>query len=216
LASGKPDAARDSLRETIRVLPESAEAYWQLGRIEQALGDAGAVRSFEGAATKPAVAGLARLYAIIGQAYHAQFELEGAASAYRQRMRIAPNDRNAHFDLAEIYRAQDKLDEALAEYLAAALLDPTSAKTLTMIGQVQAAAGRDEEAVAMLRRAVALDAAQLDARYGLSRALLRLGRAEEAQQELRIFEQAQAKAMDEQRRQFRDNQQKIDEVLKGR
>ena len=34
--------------------------------------------------------------------------------------------------------------------------------------------------------------------------------------ELSAFEQAQAKAMDEQRRQFRDNQQKIDDVLKTR
>ena len=214
IASGKPDAALESLRETLRVMPESAEAYWQIGRIEQALGDAGAVRSFERAATKPVVAGLARLYAIIGLAYHAQFDLDGAAKAYRQRVRVAPNDRDAHFDLAEVYRGQDNLDEARVEYLAAAWLDPTHAKTFGMLGQVEAAAGRDEEAVAMLRRAVTLDAGLLEARYGLSRALLRLGRTEEAQQELRAFEAAQAKAMDEQRRQFRDNQQKIDEVLK--
>jgi tetratricopeptide (TPR) repeat protein len=178
------------------------------------MGDADAVRSFERAATKPVVAGLARLYAIVGQACHAQFDLDGAANAYRQRVRIAPNDRHAHFDLAEVYRAQDKLDEARVEYLAAALLDPTSATTFGMLGQVEAAAGRDEVAVAMLRRAVALDAGLLEARYALSRALLRLGRSEEAQQELSAYEQAQAKAMDEQRRQFRDNQQKIDEVLK--
>jgi tetratricopeptide (TPR) repeat protein len=175
IASGKPDEALESLRETLRVMPESAEAYWQVGRIEQALGDADAVRSFERAATKPVVAGLARLYAIIGQASHAQFDFDGAAKAYRQRVRIAPNDRDAHFDLAEVYRGQDKLDDARVEYLAAALLDPASAKTFGMLGQVEAAAGRDEEAVAMLRRAVTLDAGLLEARYALSRALLRLG-----------------------------------------
>ena len=216
IASGKPESAIESLRETIRELPESGEAYWQLGRIGQALGDADAVRSFERAATKPVVAGMARLYAIIGQAHHAQFNLDPAAEAYRRRARIAPNNANAHFDLGEVYRAQDKLDEALVEYLAAALIDPTSAKTFGMLGQVEAAAGRDEQAVVMLRRAIALDAGLLEARYALSRALLRLGRTEEAQQELRAFEQAQAKAMEEQRRQFLDNQQKIDQVLKGR
>jgi tetratricopeptide (TPR) repeat protein len=216
IASGKPDAALESLRETLRVMPESAEAYWQVGRIEQALGDANAVRSFERAATKPVVAGLARLYAIVGQAHHAQFDLDGASKAYRQRVQIAPNDRDAHFDLAEVYRGQDKLAEARVEYLVSALLDPTHAKTFGMLGQVEAAAGRDEEAVVMLRRAVTLDAGLLEARYALSRALLRLGRTEEAQQELQAFEAAQAKAMDEQRRQFRDNQQKIDEVLKAK
>jgi tetratricopeptide (TPR) repeat protein len=216
VASGKLDAALESLRQTVRELPESAEAHWQLGRVEQALGDPDAVKSFERAATKPVVAGLGRLYAIIGQAYHAQFDLEGAASAYQQRVRIAPNDRDAHFDLAEVYRAQDKLDEARVEYLAAALIDPANAKTFGMIGQVDAADGRDEEAIVMLRRALSLDAGLLEARYGLSRALLRLGRAEEAQQELRAFEAAQAKAMDEQRRQFLDNQQKIDDVLRNK
>jgi protein O-GlcNAc transferase len=216
VASGQAGAARDSLRETIRDVPESAEAYWQLGRVEQSLGDAGAVQAFERAATKPLVAGRARLYAIIGQTYHARFDLDRAATAYRQRVRIAPNDRDAHFDLGEVYRAQDKLDEALVEYLAAALIDPANAKTFGMLGQIDAAAGRDEQAAVMLRRAVTLDGGLLEARYALSRALLRLGRTEEAQQELRAFEAAQAKAMDEQRRQFLDNQQKIDDVLKSK
>ena len=215
VASGKPDAARESLRETIRDLPESAEAYWQLGRVEQALGDAGAAQAFERAATKPLVAGRARLYAIIGQAYHAQFDLDRAATAYRQRVRIAPNDRDAHFDLGEVYRAQDRLDEALVEYLAAALIDPANARTFGMLGQVEAAAGRDEQAAVMLRHAVTLDGGLLEARYALSRALLRLGRTDEAQKELSVFEAAQAKAMDEQRRQVIDNQQKIDDVLKN-
>jgi tetratricopeptide (TPR) repeat protein len=213
VASGKPEAALDVLRQTVRDLPDSAEAEWQLGRIEQALGDPDAVKSFERAATKTVIAGLARLYAIVGQAYHAQFDLDGAAAAYRQRVRIAPNDRDAHVDLAEVYRAQDRLDEARIEYLAAALIDPAHARTFSMIGQVETAAGHDEDALVMLRRAVTLDAGQLEARYALSRALLRLGRSEEAQQELRAFEAAQAKAMDEQRRQFLENQQKIDDVL---
>jgi hypothetical protein len=68
----------------------------------------------------------------------------------------------------------------------------------------------------MLRRAVTRDPGLLDARYALSRALLRLGRTAEAEQELRAFEQAQAKAMEDQRRQFRENQQKIDDALKKR
>ena len=94
---------------------------------------------------------------------------------------------------------------------------PVSAADIErMIGQVEAAAGRDEDALVMLRRAVTLDPGLLEARYALSRALLRLGRTEEAQQELRVFEAAQAKAMDEQRRQFLENQQKIDSVLENK
>jgi len=216
VAAGQPAAAIETLRSAIRDLPDSGEAHWQLGRIAQAQGDADAVRSFERAAEKPVVAGLARLHAIVGQAWHAQFNLESAVAAYRRRVLLAPNDRDAHFDLAEAYRALDRLDEARAEYLAAALLDPAGARAFGMLGQVEAAAGRDEEAVTMLRRAIALDAGLLDARYALSRALLRLGRSEEAEQELRAYEQAQAEAQEAQRRQFLENQQKIDELLKAR
>ena len=85
LASGNRTRRAESLRETIRDVPESAEAHWQLGRVEQTLGNGGAVQAFERAATKPLVAGRARLYAIIGQAYHAQFDLDPSLP-YRQRV----------------------------------------------------------------------------------------------------------------------------------
>ena len=78
-----------------------------------------------------------------------------------------------------------------------------------------AASNRDEEAIAALRRAVALDPAHLEAHYALSRALARLNKTEEARAELQIFERLQAKAMAEQRQQFQQNLQKIEDTLKA-
>jgi hypothetical protein len=61
---------------------------------------------------------------------------------------------------------------------------------------------------------VALNPSHLEARYALSRALLRLGLAEDARRELAVFEQLQQKAIEAQRRQFQENQIRIDEALK--
>jgi tetratricopeptide (TPR) repeat protein len=127
---------------------------------------------------------------------------------------IAPNDRAAHFDLAEVYRAQDKLDQALVEYLAAALIDPANANTFGMIGQVEVAAGRDEQAVVMLRRAIALNEGLLEARYALSRATASSRPHRRITAGTPCLRSRAGQGDGEQRRQFRDNQQKIDEVLK--
>jgi tetratricopeptide (TPR) repeat protein len=215
VASGDVAAARETLREAVRDIPGSIEAYWKRGRLAEAVGDgADALQAVEHVATRPVIAGRGRVYATVGRLHHSQFNLAAAAVAYERRVGITPNDHEAHFDLGEVYRGQDRLDEALIEYLVAALLDPASAKTFAMVGQVYAAAGHDEEAVRALRRAVDLDPDQLAARYGLSRALMRLGKTEEGQGELRLFEEGQRKAMDAERRRFLENQLKIDETLK--
>ena len=216
VASGDLAGAREALRETVRDIPGSIEAYWKLGRLAEAVGDgAEALQAFERLATLPVIVGRGRVYATVGRLHHSQFNLAAAAAAYERRVGMTPNDHEAHFDLGEVYRGQDRLAEALIEYLVSALLDPASAKAFAMIGQVYAADGHDEEAVRALRRAVDLDPDQLAARYGLSRALMRLGRAEEGRRELAVFEEGQKKAMEEERRRFLENQRKIDDTLKA-
>lgn len=213
-ASGDPAAAREALGETIRVIPESGLAYWKLGLLHRTLGDEpGALQALTKAASIPSLGGLPQLIAEIGRLHHNRLDLDAAAAAYARRVRIAPNDSSAHLDLGDIFRAQEKLTDALAEYLVAALLDPASARAFAMIGLVHASAGRHSEALPMLRRAVALDPAHVQARYGLSRALLRLGLVEESERELEAVRQLQAKAMEEERRRFQENQAKIDAVL---
>ena len=215
-ASGNPAGAREALGDLIRAIPDSAQAHWKLGRLHQTLGDEpSALRSFETGASMPSLGGSGHLHAAIGRLYHSRLDLDAAAAALARRVRTTPNDSAAHFDFAEVLRAQEQLPAALAEYLVAALLDPTSAKAFAMIGLVYASTDRDDEAVRMLRKAVTLDPGHLEARYGLSRALLRLGKRDEAQQELVIFQALQAKAMEEERRRFRENQGKIDETLKA-
>jgi tetratricopeptide (TPR) repeat protein len=212
--SGDAPRALETLRETVRDIPASGTALWKLGDLYQRFGnEADALQSFEAASKLPAFTGLGDVLAAVGRLYNNRFDLESAAAAYARRMALNPNDGAAHADLGEIYLAQDHLDDALAEFLVAALLDPANGRLFAKIGQVHAAAGRDADAVPMLRRALMLDGSQLEARYGLSRALLRLGRTDEAQAELRLFEDAQKKAMDAQRRRVLDDQRKLEETV---
>jgi tetratricopeptide (TPR) repeat protein len=207
--------ARTALEDATRALSNSGLLHWRLGRLQLAMGDeAAALRSFQAAAALPSLAGSAHIYASIGRIQHNQLDLEGALAAYSRRVDLTPNDAAAHLDLGDVYRAQDRLDQALAEYLIASLLDPTSVRALTTAAQIHAAAGRDESALKLLRRAVSLDPSHLEARYALSRALMRAGSTEEARSELRVFEQLQQKAMQDERRRFEENQIKIDETLK--
>ena len=207
--------ARAALGEAVRAFPKSGLLHWKLGRLQLALGDeASALRSFQMAATLPLLGGAAHLYAAIGRIQHNQLDLDGAASAYSKRVDLTPNDAAAHLDLGDVFRAQDRLDEALAEYSIASLLDATNVRALATAAQIHAAAGRDESAVTLLRRAVALDPSHLESRYALSRALMRVGLADDARRELQVFEQLQQKALQDQRRQFQENQIRIDETLK--
>ncbi len=216
VASGDPAGARDVLLETVQAIPKSGLAYWRLGRLQQLMGEEiGARQAFEAAARLPVLAGAGHVYAAIGRLYHNQFDLDAAAAAYLHRVQLSPNDSAAHYDLGEIYRAQGHLERAMAEYLVAALLSPADARVFVTIGQMHAAEGRDEAAVRMLRRAIMLDASHIEARYALSRALVRVGRSDEARRHLEIFEQLQAKAMDDERRRFQENQRKIEEALKA-
>jgi uncharacterized protein (TIGR02996 family) len=214
--AGDPAGARAVLVETAKALPASGLARWKLGRLSQLMGDErGALQAFEAAADLPALAGTGHLYSAIGRLQHNQLNLDAAAAAYARRVAVAPNDSAAHYDLGEVHRAQGRLDAALTEFLTAALLDPASARAFAAIGQIHADSGRDTEAVAMLRRATDLDATHLESRYALSRALMRLGRVDEARKELEIFEKLQSRAMDDERRRYKENQMKIDEALKS-
>jgi tetratricopeptide (TPR) repeat protein len=215
-AMGDASGARQALLDTLRAIPESQQAQWKLGRLHQSVGDErGALDAFDAAWKHPPLAGAGHLLAAIGRLHHARLDLESAVDVYARRVRGTPNDVAAHLDLADVLRADDRLSEASREALVAALLDPGSARAFATIGQLLVSGGRDAEGERMLRQAVTLDPAHLEAHYGLSRVLLRLGRAEDAARELEVYRQLQAKAMEDERRRFRDNQQRLEETLRA-
>ncbi len=198
------DAAERVLLELVRVQPQSGRAHFRLGVLYQTQRrEAEALRAFEAAAVSAPLAGAGRLQVTIGRLRENQLDAEGAEQAFRQALRINPNDAVAHRERGDVLRAGGRADASLAEFLTTLLIDPLDADAWTAIGQADAAAGRDAEALAPLERAIELNPRQREAHYARAQALLRLGRDADGRAALEAFRRLQAEAMELERRSYR-------------
>jgi tetratricopeptide (TPR) repeat protein len=189
------DDARAVLDDTVKALPDAGQAWYQLGRVQQRLGDyAAAGRSLGRAAALQPLLGLNSVYQTIGALHRSQQEYTQAMDAFRARTALVPNDPDAHQELAEMYVRLGRLTEGRAEYAVAVWLDPRHAGAWVGAGQIHLREGRLDEAAEAARRAVEIDARHKEARYLLATVLLRLGRAEEGARELDAYERLQADA----------------------
>ncbi len=87
-----------------------------------------------------------------GSALRDQGKLEEAVAAYREAIRLAPNDAQAYSGLVLALMAQGKLDEAIAGYREAIRLVPDNALAHFHLGGVLRARGDYAGSLAMLRR----------------------------------------------------------------
>ena len=158
VAAGRSGEARVALADTIRRLPASGRAQWQLGQLAVRAGDwPAAVAAFDAAARLGPLAGAAALHEARARVFAQQQDPARVRQAYRDRVAAIPHDSRARLDLAGAYRAEGLRDAALIECLAAALLDPANADTRASCGQILADLGRDAEAAALRRRTGAVD-----------------------------------------------------------
>ncbi len=194
--AGRPAEAGQALASAVAAIPDSGQAHFRLGQLHlsQSLFPP-AVRELEAAAALSPVAGLDRLYEMIGGAYASQASFDNAVTAYQARIDVNPNNADAHKSLGEIYALQGRHDEALAEFAATLLIDPKSVGALVGASQVFLRLGRFEEALDLSTQALALDNRLKDARYALAMSLMRLGRQDEGRRELATFERMQAEVM---------------------
>jgi tetratricopeptide (TPR) repeat protein len=193
-AGRSPDAER-TLKETIRIIPESGQAYYRLGQLYQGQSLLPpALEALEKAATCSPLVGLDYLYETVGGLYLTQANFDRAVNAYLTRIDVNPNNADAHRKLGEIYFLQGRHDEALAEFTATLLLDPASADAFAASGQVYLRLDRYAEAVNASRRAITLDPGHQKARYTLATALMRLGETEEGKRELDVFQRMVAES----------------------
>jgi protein O-GlcNAc transferase len=194
--AGRPDEAGQALASAVAAIPDSGQAHFRLGQLHLSMSlFPPAVRELEAAAALSPVAGLDRLYEMIGGAYASQASFDNAVTAYLTRIDVNPNNADAHKSLGEIFALQGRHDEALAEFAVTLLIDPKSVGGLVGASQVFLRQGRFDEALDLSRQALALDNRLKDARYVLAMSLMRLGRQDEGRRELAIFERMQADVM---------------------
>jgi tetratricopeptide (TPR) repeat protein len=149
-AQGKD--ALDALTETLRLLPQDAEA-----RSNLALG-----------------------HFTLGNRQLAAGQPDAAAASYAQCVSLQPGLAAAHCNLANALRQLGRLPEALASVAQAIEIDPGLALAHANQGDLLRELGRSEESAASCRRALALAPGLAGAHNSLGNALLDLGRHAEA------------------------------------
>jgi tetratricopeptide (TPR) repeat protein len=103
-----------------------------------------------------------------------------AEAAYRQALRIKPNNRDAHYGLANALQRQQKYDEAVPEYQEALRLDPHHPDTHQNLGITWFTLGRLEDAQAEFEEALRLHPRDADAEAMLATVAQQRGNSDAA------------------------------------
>src|SRR5262245_52663025 len=190
VAAGKLSEAEQVLKDTIRTVPLSGHARYNLGRLydlQQKWPDA--AQLFEAAADLKPVVGLDYLYQTIARSYLSLPDFDAAIAAATKRTDVNPNNAEAHRVLGDLYLQQGRDEEALTELLAALLINPQSAQSYGGIAQAHLRAGRYPDAEEASRRALEIDPAHTPSRFALAMTLIRSSRADEGAKELERYRQ---------------------------
>jgi len=167
------------IKRAIKVNPRSAEAYSNLGRLQNEMGErADAVESYTTAlALKPdfamAHSNFAALLIGLGRPHEALSHCDRALT-------LQPDYADAWNNRGNALSAQDRLGEALASYDRAIALAPEVASGWHGRGNVLARLARHNEALAAYSRSLSIDPFATEVWIGLGNALFALGRNDEA------------------------------------
>ena len=125
---GDLDAALDELRQTIRLNPASAEAQTSLSQVLSARHDsAGASAALAEAErlNKKTADAQASVFAVnAGLERLKRDEVAGAIGHFREAVRLAPENAQAHYQLAIALRRSGALEESRREFQIAKRLSP--------------------------------------------------------------------------------------------
>jgi tetratricopeptide (TPR) repeat protein len=183
---GKFDEAAVEIREAVRLGPDKAGLHYNLSNllIDQKKPDEALVAIREALRLKPDnVEFLTKLGNIL-----ADFKRDYAAAeaAFRDALRLDPDDPVAHHGLGVVLHNVGRLEESTAEFREAVRRRPDDAASRGYLGDLLLKFKRDYAAAAAeFREALRLKPDAADARHGLVVALENLGKLDEASAELR-------------------------------
>jgi tetratricopeptide (TPR) repeat protein len=113
-------------------------------------------------------------------AFLIQQELGSCLTVNQARVKLYPEDAQAHVTLARVLRLRGADEDALAQFQEAYRLDPQRSELLLDIGELQQRLGDPRSALASYETLEQVDPANAEAAERLGRALLSLGRFDEA------------------------------------
>ena len=97
-----------------------------------------------------------RSHCRLGNALIRKGKLDEASAAYREAIRLKPDDAEGHYGLGNALKGQGKLDDAIAEYREAIRLKPDHAEAHCNLGSALKGQGKLDEASAGYREAIRL------------------------------------------------------------
>jgi tetratricopeptide (TPR) repeat protein len=174
LEAGDFSNALESFQEAVRLNPQSAAAYDQLGMTHAALGDPqAAVESGERAvALDPE---MASAWNNLGTSYGASGDNARALEVTREALRLDADFAEAHNNLGKVFFDLARLEEALASYEQAMELKPSYLDAMLNRGLVLGNLGRYGEAAEAFSQILEVDPEMAPAHLGRAKALLERG-----------------------------------------
>ncbi len=173
------DMAIKECREAIRLNPDFAKAYIELGNDLFALGKIDeAIDRYSQALY------IRRDYATahnnLGVALAKQGKVGEAIRHYTQALRLKPDSPETHTELANLLMAQGEINEAIHHYTQALRIRPDFAKAHNNLGLALAKQGAVDEAIRHYTQALRIRPDSVEAHNNLGNALFGQGRVDEA------------------------------------
>jgi tetratricopeptide (TPR) repeat protein len=140
LAAGKYSdgvaALTRGLQDATPVTESPFRHFEQAQRLE-ADGQVAEARREYGAALAGTLAGRSVIYTAIGRLAQVEGDIPGAIDAYRQAVRLNPNDATMRLELANAFVARGSVGDAFVEIVGGLLLNPSSAQLHAGLGQLR-------------------------------------------------------------------------------
>lgn len=176
---GNPREAERCSREAIRLRPDYAEAYSNLGTALHIQGrlDESILNLREALKWRP---NLVEAHYNLGLALAANHCSEDAIGSLRETIRLKPNHVDAHLYLGTLLAVTERFEEAAECFRQTLQLDPHRAAAHAYLGNVLVRLGKMENAVASYRQALLLQPNNPETLNNLGNALTELNRKDEA------------------------------------
>ena len=171
--------ALHALQKAAELLPDDAEAHYNLGVTLKELGHlAEAEASYRRALQiKP---DFAEAHSNLGNTLKELGRLDEAEASHRRALEIKPDFAGAHYNLGNTLKELGRLDEAEVSYRRALQIKPDYAEAHNNLGVTLKELGRLAEAEASYRRALQIKPDYAEAHSNLGNTLMELGRLDEA------------------------------------
>ena len=172
--NGNPDEAINNYIQALKIRPDYAEAYYNMGNAWKDKCDlAAAIDNYKKAIKiRP---DYAAAHNNMGVTLNMSGDLEAALVCYQKSIRIAPNYAEAHYNMGNALKGQENFKKAIASYQRTIKLNPEHALARNNMGVAYNSIGESELAIQSYNGAIENRPDYAEAYYNLGNTLARLG-----------------------------------------